>query len=203
MSPPPLLIRTPPPAQAPPAAVALPQIADFAYCRRSVGYKYSEDPEGRCSAGAGAAPSRASRPTIPPTLWTSQRPAKRAMRRFYAVYASAEMMKVLPEPGRNDPMRAKSVVRSAQARGGCPAHADRVRPAACSSCMSLRSAWSLRIQIRPSSASGSAICNGARWRGCVSYFTLAAFSGRAAAPRSREGLGVDPDQVVNALSDCL
>ena len=120
-------------------------------------------------------------------LWTSQRPAKRAMRRFYAVYASAEMMKVLPEPGRNDPMRAKSVVRSAQARGGCPAHAGRVRPAACSFCMSLRSAWSLHIQIRPSSAPGSAICNGGRWRGCVSYFTLATFSGRAAATRPREG----------------
>ena len=39
-------------------------------------------------------------------LWTSQRPAKRAMRRLYAVYASAEMMKVLPELGRrNDPVR--------------------------------------------------------------------------------------------------
>jgi hypothetical protein len=136
-------------------------------------------------------------------LWTSQRPTKRAMRRFYAVYASAEMMKVLPEPGRNDPMRAKSVVRSAQARGGCPAHAGRVRPAACSFCMSLRSAWSLHIQIRPSSAPGSAICNRARWRGCVSYFTLAAFSGRAAAPRPREGLGVDPDQVVNALREAF
>ena len=53
---PPLPIGTSPPAQAPPAAVALPQIADFAYCRRSVGYKYSEDPEGRCSAGAGPPP---------------------------------------------------------------------------------------------------------------------------------------------------
>jgi hypothetical protein len=39
-----------------PAAVALPQIADFAYCRRSVGYKYSQDPESRCSAGAGPPP---------------------------------------------------------------------------------------------------------------------------------------------------
>ena len=113
--------------------------------------------------------------------------AKRAMRRFYAVYASAEMMKVLPEPGCNDPVRAQSVVRSSQARGGSPAHAGRVRPAACSLCMGLRSAWSLHIQIRPSSASGSGICNRARWRGCVSYFTLATFSGRAAATRPREG----------------
>jgi len=109
------------------------------------------------------------------------------MRRFYAVYASAEMMKVLPEPGCNDPVRAQSVVRSSQARGGSPAHAGRVRPAACSLCMGLRSAWSLHIQIRPSSASGSGICNRARWRGCVSYFTLATFSGRAAATRPREG----------------
>src|SRR6516162_9612029 len=54
---PPLPIGTSPPAQAPPAAVALPQIADFAYCRRSVGYKSSEDPEGRCSAGAGPRPN--------------------------------------------------------------------------------------------------------------------------------------------------
>ena len=120
-------------------------------------------------------------------LWTSQRPAKQAMRRFYAVYASAEMMKVLPEPGCNDPVRAQSVVRSSQARGGSPAHAGRVRPAACSLCMGLRSAWSLHIQIRPSSDSGSGICNRARWRGCVSYFTLATFSGRAAATRPREG----------------
>ena len=139
-------------------------------------------------------------------LWTSQRPAKRAMRRFYAVYASAEMMKVLPEPGRNDPMRAKSVVRSAQARGGCPAHAGRVRPAACSFCMSLRSAWSLHIQIRPSSASGSAICNGARWRGSVSYFTLAAFfrsSSGAPLPRGtrrRSGSGCQRPERLSVVS---
>jgi len=37
----------------------------------------------------------------------------------------------------------------------------------------------------------------------VSYFTLAAFSGRAAAPRPREGLGVDPDQVVNPLREAF
>src|SRR6516164_4223103 len=128
------------------------------------------------------------------------------MRRFYAVYASAEMMKVLPEPGRNDPVRAKSVVRSAQARGGCPAHADRVRPAACSSCMSLRSAWSLHIQIRPSSASGSAICNGARWRGSVSYFTLAAFfrsSSGAPLPRGtrrRSGSGCQRPERLSVVS---
>src|SRR6516162_2868198 len=97
------------------------------------------------------------------------------------------MMKVLPDPGCNDPVRAQSVVRSSQARGGSPAHAGRVRPAACSLCMGLRSAWSLHIQIRPSSTSGSGTCNRARWRGCVSYFTLATFSGRAAATRPREG----------------
>ena len=33
----------------------------------------------------------------------------------------------------------------------------------------------------------------------MSYFTLAAFSDQAAVPRPREGLGVDPDQVVNPL----
>jgi len=37
----------------------------------------------------------------------------------------------------------------------------------------------------------------------VSYFTLAAFSGRAAAPHPREGLGVDPDQVVNPLREAF
>jgi len=37
----------------------------------------------------------------------------------------------------------------------------------------------------------------------VSYFTLMAFSGRAAVPRPREGLGIDPDQVVNALREAF
>ena len=37
----------------------------------------------------------------------------------------------------------------------------------------------------------------------MSYFTLVAFSGRAAVPRPREGLGVDPDQVVNALREAF
>src|SRR5215469_15203312 len=80
------------------------------------------------------------------------RPGKQAMRRSSAAYTSAELMKVLPEPGSIDPVRAQSVVRSARARGGCPAHAGRVRPAACSFCINLRPAWSLHHSMRPSSA---------------------------------------------------
>ena len=144
--------------------------------------------KGQCDAQRGLPPVTAMIAELIATIeMPATRPAKRAMRWSFAVYARAELMKVLPEPGSIDPVRAQPVVRSARVRGGCPAHGGRVRPAACSFCMSLRSAWSLHIQIRPSSAPGSAKCNRASWRGCVSYFTLATFSGRVAATRPREG----------------
>ena len=89
---------------------------------------------------------------VAPIDMPAARPAKQAMRRSSQAYASAELMKVLAEPGSFDPVRAQSVVRSARARGGCPGHAGRVRPAAYSFCINLRPAWSLHHSIRPSSA---------------------------------------------------
>jgi hypothetical protein len=50
-----------------------------------------------------------------------------------------------PNPAR----RVVAVVRSTRARGGCPAHGGRVRPAACSFSISLRSAWSLHHSNTP------------------------------------------------------
>jgi len=136
---------------------------------------------------ATAARGRTSRPTLPHLRAGVGRSAaaKRAMRRFYAVYASAEMMKILPEPGRNDPVRAQSVVRPAQARGGSPAHAGRVRPRGVLLCISLHGRST--IQIHPSSTLSSTICNRARWWGCVSCFTQATFSRSSSGDPSREG----------------
>ena len=54
---------------------------------------------------------------IAPIEGPATRPAKRAMRQSFAVYASAELMKVLPEPEASV-RRAQPVVRSARARGG-------------------------------------------------------------------------------------
>ena len=45
-----------------------------------------------------------------------------------------------------------------------------------------RNAQHHRAQL-PCRLPGSAMCNRASWRGCVSYFTLATFSGLAAATR--------------------
>ena len=102
---------------------------------------------GRCDAQRGLpAGCRMIAELIAMIEMPATRPAKRAMRRSFAEYASAELMTVLPEPGSIDPVRAQSVVRSARARVGCPAHAGRVRPAACSFCINLRPAWSPTIQ---------------------------------------------------------
>ena len=90
---------------------------------------------------------------IAPIEMPATRLAKRAMRQSFAVYASAELMKVLPEPEASV-RRAQPVVRSARARGGCPAHGGRVRPAACSFCISLRSAWSLHHSNMPELSPG-------------------------------------------------
>ena len=62
-------------------------------------------------------------------------------------------------------MRAEPVIRSARARGGCRAHAGRVRPAACSFRISVRSAWSLHHSDTPELSLGNAICNRAEVEG--------------------------------------
>src|SRR5262245_36904292 len=73
------------------------------------------------------------------------------MQRSSAAYASAELMKVLPEPG-SIRSGARTISRSiCSSVGGCPAHAGRVRPAAFSICLNLRPAWSLHHSMRPSS----------------------------------------------------
>ena len=103
--------------------------------------------KGQCDAQRGLPPVTAMIAELIATIeMPATRPAKRAMRWSFAVYARAELMKVLPEPGSIDPVRAQPVVRSARVRGGCPAHGGRVRPAACSFCINLRPAWSPTIQ---------------------------------------------------------
>ena len=73
---------------------------------------------GRCDAQRGLpAGCRMIAELIAMIEMPATRPAKRAMRRSFAVYASAELMKVLPEP-KASVRRAQPVVRSARARGG-------------------------------------------------------------------------------------
>ncbi len=83
----------------------------------------------------------------------AQRPANRAMQRSFPVYANAEMMKFcLSRKHRSG--AAQPVVRSARDRGGCRAHAGRVRPAVCSFCIGLHSAWSLHHSNTPELSPG-------------------------------------------------
>jgi hypothetical protein len=72
-------------------------------------------------------------------------------RRPSAVYARASKTNLLPEPASLVRHAAQAVVGSARARGGRRAHADRVRPSACSFCIGPSTA-----RTRPSSARGSA-----------------------------------------------
>jgi hypothetical protein len=102
-------------------------------------------------------------------------------------------------------VRAEPVIRSARARGGCRAHAGRVRPAACSFRISVRSAWSLHHSDTPELSLGNAICNRAEVEGmCELLHTSDVFwpSSGDPPPRGTDGSNPSPssgESVANSV----
>jgi hypothetical protein len=96
-------------------------------------------------------------------------------RRPCAVYARANKTNLLPEPASLVRHAAQAVVGSARARGGRRAHADRVRPSACSFCIGPSTA-----RTRLSSARGSASSNPCRGGGMCELLHTGDVFGRAA-----------------------